>query len=138
MRSLKLSAIALLLGVTGLVYAAGAPQTPAPAAGPHDADASCCKTHKHGGTQTAAQTADANAAHAACCADCPCCTGAHKTTNAGATQHAAHADGASCCAGHECRKAHAPQTSTNKSAAGHTACACCARHAQYVTVTDGL
>jgi hypothetical protein len=163
MRSLKLTAIALLLGVAGAVYAAGPKSTPAQTAS--DANASCCKMHKQGGTQTAAE-------HQACCAHkdgatCCCCAAgscstklkkvhaaraaAHTVenaaaqTSANATAHAACcADGADCCANCACCQAqHAHKSTTNADTRGakaegtHAGCACCARRAGHTTQSGG-
>ena len=98
MRSIKLLAIALILGLTALVYAAGGQQTPQQANGKEKAaaccsgcgDSCCMKGQKAGDAKTAHESCDMSKAGESCCAaHADCCK-----------------DGAECCkAGADCCKA---------------------------------
>ena len=134
MRNVKLMAVALMLTLTGVVYAAGYVQDAGHAHG-SAAKASCCKAHDKGDKQTAAQSCDkdgkgcckahkAGAAEAVsvkdgegCCAGGGCCSGGscskgHKKTADATYVEVSDKSGESCCAGSDCCKD----------------CACCQGH----------
>ena len=72
MRTIKLSAIALLLALTGAVYAAGARQSAARSHDTTKAEKSCCQ--KHAGAQASTHGATRHDGEG-CCAG-GCCSGA--------------------------------------------------------------
>ncbi|HEX6626235.1 MAG TPA: hypothetical protein VF064_21135 [Pyrinomonadaceae bacterium] len=109
MRTIKMLAVAVVLALTGAIYAAGAMQDAAKTKDPAKAPKSCCR--KHGGAQTAAH---AGMKHEGCCAGGACSkdhTGGHaqtatpKTAAAG-EEKAGCCGGSCCCAGGSCGKEH--------------------------------
>ncbi|MDT7543483.1 MAG: hypothetical protein QOE33_3387 [Acidobacteriota bacterium] len=130
MRSIKIIAFALVLGLTGAVYAAGLTQD---ATHTHaTAKPDCCKMHMAGDKKSAA------AAHDTCdMKDGGCCK-----AHAEKSQANAHAAGCDCCSGGCCQmhKEHASTAKVAANSGGDTPadscasadcckdCACCKAH----------
>jgi hypothetical protein len=124
MRIIKLIVIALILGLTGIIYAAGGQQTPADE---KSKAASCCmKEQKSGDAKTAHKSCDTTKSGEGCCnakADCckpgaECCKAGAECCKTGDSSCCAHMqdkqgkaqarnmqkDGKGCCADSECCK----------------------------------
>jgi hypothetical protein len=139
MRSIKLTAFALVLGLTGAVYAAGLTQdaTHTNATATTTAKPDCCKMHMAGDKKSAAAAQETcNMKDGGCCkADC-CKAHAEKS------QANAHAAGCDCCSGGCCQmhKEHASAAKVAANSGVNTPadscasadcckdCACCKAH----------
>src|SRR4051812_7933508 len=102
MRIVKLIVIALILGVTGIIYAAGVRQTPADGkngAAPGCArcsDSCCMNEQKSGDAKAAHKSCDMNKNGAGCCnAKADCCKAGAECCKEGA--ECCKANDSSCC-----------------------------------------
>ena len=126
MRIIKLIVIALILGLTGIIYAAGGQQTPADGKSKAASccakcgDSCCMKEQKAGNAKTAHNSCAMNKTGEDCCnAKADCCKEGAECRKAGDSSCCAHMsrdkqgkavacdmqkDGKGCCADSECCK----------------------------------
>jgi hypothetical protein len=124
MRSIKIIAFALVLGLTGAVYAAGLTQDATHTHATASEKPDCCKMHTAGDKKSAAATAHdtCNMKDGGCCkADC-CKAHAEKS------RANAHAEGCACCSGGCCQmhKEHATAAKVAADSKGTADADCCA------------
>lgn len=98
MRIIKLIVIALILGLTGIIYAAGTQQTPATGKEAASCCAKCClKKEKSGDAKAAHKSCDMNMSGAGCCnAKGDCCKTGAECCKEGA--ECCKANDSACCA----------------------------------------
>jgi hypothetical protein len=137
MRILKLMNVALVLALTGAVYAAGAMQETAKTPDKAKAGESCCRMNREGATQATAHKGSKHEGESCCAGGAGCCAGdacdmkhkgAHAKATAQKTATAEHAAGCcagdtTCCGGGSCSMKH---KDASAAANAHAASSCCA------------
>jgi hypothetical protein len=144
MRSIKIIAFALVLGLTGAVYAAGLTQDATHTHATATAKPDCCKMHMAGDKKSAAAQETCDMKDGGCC-KADCCKAHAEKSQANAhmkSQASTHAAGCDCCSGGCCQmhKEHASAAKVAANSGVNTPadscasadcckdCACCKAH----------
>lgn len=127
MRKIKVLAVALILGLAGMVYAAGSMRATIGAQEKGKAEACCCcdtsgdacnmKSHQHGDSHKAAECCEMGKGEKGCCDDKGCCAAMAEHGKSGGEHHEG-----GCCAAHHSGDKSADKDSCNMGKEGAAGC----------------